>query len=279
MKQFLSLLAAGVLALAADSSSAADEARRQLENVREQVAAGLLPASKLAEAQRAVDDVADEAVLDRTLYGRLEIQDLTEAQAAEMIAAAGRRLDRTQAEITRGKDLIAAGAAAPDYSKDAEAELARRQKALDLARERAGLITEIAAVAHAEIEASTIAGTIAMKGTKTGAKLPEEFVDGSHGLLTSNDIKTLTLAFEKKFDKPLPVSARGETAVHRALGFDHTGRIDVAITPDSAEGVWLRQYLEAKDIPYYAFRVAMPGKATGAHIHVGPGSTRLQPTD
>src|SRR5580692_9832565 len=119
MKQFLSLLAAGVLALAADSSSAADEARRQLENVREQVAAGLLPASKLAEAQRAVDDVADEAVLDRTLYGRLEIQDLTEAQAAEMIAAAGRRLDRTQAEVTRGKDLIAAGAAAPDYSKDA----------------------------------------------------------------------------------------------------------------------------------------------------------------
>jgi hypothetical protein len=97
--------------------------------------------------------------------------------------------------------------------------------------------------------------------------------------LTSNDIKTLTLAFEKKFDKPLPVSARGETAVHRALGFDHTGRIDVAITPDSAEGVWLRQYLEAKDIPYYAFRVAMPGKATGAHIHVGPGSTRLQATD
>jgi hypothetical protein len=271
MKQFLSLLAAGVLALAADSSSAADEARRQLENVREQVAAGLLPASKLVEAQRAVDDVADEAILDRTLYGHLAIQDLTEAQAAEMIAAAERRLDRTQAEVTRGKDLIANGAAAPDYVKDSEAELSRRQKALDLARERAGLIAEIAAVAHAEIEASTIA----IKGTKAGSKLPEEFVDGSHGLLTSSDIKTLTLAFEKKFDKPLPVSARGETAVHRALGFDHTGRIDVAITPDSAEGVWLRQYLEAKDIPYYAFRVAMPGKATGAHIHVGPGSTRL----
>jgi hypothetical protein len=27
------------------------------------------------------------------------------------------------------------------------------------------------------------------------------------------------------------------------------------------------------------FRVAIPGKATGAHIHVGPGSTRLLSID
>jgi hypothetical protein len=275
MKQFLSLLAVCAVALAGDGSTAIEQARRQLDNVREQVAAGLLPASKLAEAQKAVDDAADETVLDRTLYGHIEIEDLTEAQAAEMLAAAERRLARTQAEIDRGRQLIAEGIAAPDYCTDMEAELARRQTALNQATERADLLTGIAAVAHAEIETSAIG----IKGTQAGARLPEEFVDGSHGLLTSKDIKTLTLAFEKKFDKPLPVSARGETAVHRALGFDHTGRIDVALMPDSVEGVWLRRYLETNDIPYYAFRVAMPGKATGAHIHIGPGSTRLQSTD
>jgi hypothetical protein len=67
--------------------------------------------------------------------------------------------------------------------------------------------------------------------------------------------------------------------VHRALGFDHTGRIDVALMPDSTEGVWLRRYLESKSIPYYAFRAAIAGKATAAHIHIGPGSTRLRVAD
>jgi hypothetical protein len=135
------------------------------------------------------------------------------------------------------------------------------------------LLNEIVAMVTAEMDTQA-------RGAKSkGRGVAEEFVDGGHGLLTSKDIKTLTLAFEKKFDKPLPVSARGETAVHRALGFDHTGRMDVALTPDSTEGKWLRAYLEANDIPYYAFRVAIPGKATGAHIHVGPGSTRLQSTD
>jgi hypothetical protein len=259
-------------AFAADSQ-AVIQARQQLEQVREQVAAGLLPSSKLAEAQRVLDDATDESVLDQTLYAHFEIQDLTEAQAAQMIAAAQRRVDRTQAEVDRGHELIAEHVAPKDYSADAEAELARREQVLHQARDRAALVIEIVAMVHAEME------HVDSTTQPPGAKAAEEFVAGAHGLLTTKDIKDLTLAFEKKFDKPMPVSARGETAVHRALGFDHSGRIDVAVRPDSAEGKWLRTYLEKKDIPYYAFRIAIPGKATGAHIHVGPGSTRLVITD
>jgi hypothetical protein len=47
------------------------------------------------------------------------------------------------------------------------------------------------------------------------------------------------------------------------------------VHPDSPEGAWLLEYLRAQRIPYYAFRQAVRGKATGAHIHIGPGSTRL----
>jgi hypothetical protein len=43
--------------------------------------------------------------------------------------------------------------------------------------------------------------------------------------------------------------------------------------------VWLRRYLQSQKIPYYAFTHAVPGKATGAHIHIGPGSTRLVDAD
>ncbi len=272
MKFFPLVLAAGLtvsIAVAQDSPALV-QARQQLEKIRGEVRDGLTPASKLTEQQKAVDDATDDAILDRTLYGHVEIQDLTEAQASDMIAAAERRVARTQAEVDRGTRLIAEGVAPKEYSADALAELTRRQEVLKLARDRAELLSEIAAVVNAEIEATQ------HKPAQGGSKLAKEYVDGSHGLLTDQDIKDLTLAFEKKFDKPLPISARGETALHRSLGMDHTGRIDVAVTPDSDEGVWLRKYLESKDIPFYAFRIAIPGKATGAHIHIGPGSTRLQ---
>jgi hypothetical protein len=52
--------------------------------------------------------------------------------------------------------------------------------------------------------------------------------------------------------------------------------VDVAINPDQPEGVWLREYLTANKIPFFAFRQAVPGKATGAHIHLGPMSTHLK---
>ena len=45
--------------------------------------------------------------------------------------------------------------------------------------------------------------------------------------------------------------------------------------PGAPEGVWLREYLQSRRIPYYAFSHAIPGKATAAHIHIGPGSTHL----
>jgi hypothetical protein len=59
------------------------------------------------------------------------------------------------------------------------------------------------------------------------------------------------------------------------MGFDHRNRVDVAVHPDQPEGVWLRDYLMQNGIPFFAFRQAVRGKATGAHIHIGPISTRI----
>ena len=95
----------------------------------------------------------------------------------------------------------------------------------------------------------------------------------------ARDLKPLTLAFETEFKHALPISADGESELHRTLGFDHRGRIDVAVDPSDREGVWLRRYLQSRKIPYYAFTHAIPGKATAAHIHIGPGSTALPHSD
>ena len=67
----------------------------------------------------------------------------------------------------------------------------------------------------------------------------------------------------------------GETAVHRALGFDHRGRVDVALFPTRPKASGCATISRSNHIPYFAFRHAVPGKATGAHIHIGPGSTRI----
>ena len=41
------------------------------------------------------------------------------------------------------------------------------------------------------------------------------------GRFTDLDFGRISSEFQKVFFKPLPVSARGETATHRLLGFDH----------------------------------------------------------
>jgi len=100
-----------------------------------------------------------------------------------------------------------------------------------------------------------------------------------NGVFTPGELKILETAYISRFAKPLPISAEGETALHRSMGFDHRGRVDVAVTPDQPEGAWLMRYLESKRIPYFAFRAAVPHQATGAHIHVGPGSTKIALSD
>lgn len=81
--------------------------------------------------------------------------------------------------------------------------------------------------------------------------------------------------FALRFNHALPISAFGQTAVHDHLGFDHHNSIDVAVSPDSAEGQALMAYLRSMGIPFIAFRYAVPGSATGAHVHIGYPSKRV----
>jgi hypothetical protein len=81
--------------------------------------------------------------------------------------------------------------------------------------------------------------------------------------------------FAATFKHALPISAFGQTAVHDHLGFDHHNAMDVALSPDSNEGKALMDYLRGQGIPFIAFHYAVPGSATGAHIHIGLPSRRI----
>jgi hypothetical protein len=236
-------------------------ARAEIERLRRLVDAGAVPRNQLEKAETAMADAQDAALLRKTIYG----QDLTAEQADEMIAAAERRFDRRRQAFDEAKKLVDAGVQAQLSLTASLDDLELARKELDLAESRAKLTRELAEMARAE-EASQQAPDA------------HELVDRyeGDGTFSPAEFGRIESAFATKFGKAIPVSAMGETAVHRALGFDHRGRVDVAIYPDTPEGVWLRQYLTQNHIPYFAFRHAVPGKATGAHIHIGPMSTRLK---
>ena len=80
--------------------------------------------------------------------------------------------------------------------------------------------------------------------------------------------------FAARFGQTLPVSALGQTPLHDRLGFLHGDAIDVALHPDSPEGQELMNYLRSAGLSFIAFRTAVPGSATGAHIHIGKPSLR-----
>jgi hypothetical protein len=90
-----------------------------------------------------------------------------------------------------------------------------------------------------------------------------------------DDASRIERYFVETFGRPLPISALGQTATHDRLRFDHRDAMDVALHPDSKEGQSLLSYLRQAGIPFVAFRNAVPGTATGAHIHIGKPSPRL----
>jgi hypothetical protein len=80
--------------------------------------------------------------------------------------------------------------------------------------------------------------------------------------------------FLDAFKKPLPVAVFGQGSIHERWRLDHRNSMDVSLHPDGPEGQALLNYLRTNGIPFLAFRQAIPGTATGPHIHVGRPSHR-----
>lgn len=252
------------------NDSAIVRAQANLENVEKLVISGVLPRLRLEQAKENLEDAWDIAVLHQTLYGK----ELTIDQADEMISAAQRRVDRkhrAQAEMQRLLNQgIISKAEMSSYAEDAD----RADHEFDWAKSRAKLIIELNAMVRAEEDAEKLAA-LAESVRQVGQALTHPLVErfDGNGQFGPGVLAQVQSAFQKRFGTFLPISANGETSVHRALGFDHRGRVDVPVSPDQPEGVWLRRYLTDNRIPFFAFRSAVARQATGAHIHMGPPST------
>src|ERR1039458_8255764 len=221
-------------------------AKAGIERLRSLVEAGVSPRAQLVRAEGAI------------------------AEAEAMLSAAARRLDRRKQALVEGRKLVDSGVASLLSLTPLLEELDGARKEQDLAESRARFTRELAQMARAE----ELLESKLNQDPREARELADRY-DGD-GVFTMGTFARVELDFERQFGKPMPVSAMGETAVHRSMGFDHRGRVDVAINPDQPEGRWLLEYLVDKHIPYFAFRHAVAGKATGAHIHLGPMSARFK---
>lgn len=246
-------------------------ALRNVDRIQSLVDQGALPKKRLDQALRDLDDARDQVTLARALYGVSRIQDLRPEDAAEMVAAAERRVARQRTELAERNQLVDAGVLAKTETAPQIQELESRQRTLELARERRLLLEQLAAMAKAEEEFE--------RAKEVALATPKDAMfryDGATRFHIDYDLKSIDGAYQQEFHAPLPVSAIGQTALHEALGFDHRDRVDVALNPDQKEGVWLRTLLERLGIPYIAFRDAVAGSATAPHIHIGAGSLRVR---
>ena len=92
---------------------------------------------------------------------------------------------------------------------------------------------------------------------------------------TLAEVAKIEKFFSRNFGRGLPISALGQTATHDRMRFDHRNSVDLALNPESTEGQSVLRYLRQAGIPFIAFRGAVAGAATGAHIHIGKPSPRL----
>jgi hypothetical protein len=189
-------------------------------------------------------------------------------RAAEFQAAAVARAERT---VEARRPLYTAGVISRAELEASERELATAAAALAQTRERMADAETAIADAEAAVE------TAALPSLRPGEEQATPTLLRFHGVgeWTLAVAPALERFFTARFGRALPISAFGQTPVHDRLGFDHRNAIDVAVHPDSTEGAALIGWLRGHGISFLAFRGAVPGAATGAHIHVGEPSPRV----
>jgi hypothetical protein len=177
---------------------------------------------------------------------------------------------RAADEVELRKQLLAEGVASRRDLEESERKLTTAEAKVAQTRKQLAEADDLIAEASGERELAKLS---ARPGSYYTTAALIRYNGTAHWALT--DIVKVQGFFTSKFKHSLPISAYGQSAVHDHLGFDHRNAVDVAVHPDSAEGQAIMTYLRSLGIPFIAFRYAVPGSATGAHIHVGYPSHRI----
>lgn len=80
--------------------------------------------------------------------------------------------------------------------------------------------------------------------------------------------------FSQTYNRKLPITVKGQGSIHRKWNLDHRDSADISLNPTTTEGQAFITELQKRKVPFLAFDRAIPGVATGPHIHIGRPSHR-----
>ena len=181
---------------------------------------------------------------------------------------------RAEEKLEQSKKLLAEGLIARAQVEENEHALAiAKEKINDTNRQMANAEAQIAGVLVETEADEEIAKNL--KLAKQGLIRTSSFTrfTGASGW-NLGDAWKIQRFFSDTFNKQLPIAVFGQGAIHDRWHLDHHNAMDIQLHPDGVEGQALLNFLQKNGIPYSAFRSAIPGTATGPHIHIGRPSHR-----
>jgi hypothetical protein len=181
---------------------------------------------------------------------------------------------RAEEKFEMSKKLLAEGLIAKSQFEETERALvAAKQKMAETNRAMTSADEQIAAVLVEAAANDEIAKNLrlARQGLVRTAAFTR-YTGASNWNL--GDAWKVQRFFSETFNKQLPIAVFGQGAIHDRWRLDHHNAMDIQLHPDGVEGRALLDFLQKNGIPYLAFRAAIPGTATGPHIHIGRPSHR-----
>jgi len=189
---------------------------------------------------------------------------------------------RAEAQLANVKELLTEGLVTRSELKAAEDSVSRtREKVAEGQAQLKSvdvLIAEGLVEAEAEDSPRKVLPSQAGRTVNALVQTTAYIRYGGARAWSLSDAAGIKQFFARRFSRALPIGAFGQSALHNRWGYDHRNAIDVGVNPDTTEGQALMGYLRNNGIPFTAFRFAVPGKATGPHIHIGLPSHRIAPT-
>ena len=191
-------------------------------------------------------------------------------------------LHAAEAQLAKVKELLAQGLVTRSELETAEASVTRTRETVTETQaqlKRADVLIAEALV-EAEVEESTrkLRPSSAGRALNTLVQTTAYIRYGGARAWSLSEAAGIKQFFARRFGRALPIGAFGQSALHNRWGYDHRNAMDVGVNPGSNEGQALMGYLRANGVPFTAFHFAVPGKATGPHIHIGLPSHRIAPT-
>ena len=193
---------------------------------------------------------------------------------AKLLAIYERNVTRAEEKLAQSQKLYAEGLISQNQLAESETEIAAaKDRVNDAQRQMANADSQIAeTLVEAQAEAQ-MAKTPLRKGSLLRTTSYIRY--SGAGTFALSDAWKVQRFFLDSFKRQLPVGVFGQGAIHDRWRLDHRNAMDVSLHPDGPEGQLLMNYLRANGIPFLAFRAAIPGTATGPHIHIGRPSHRF----